>query len=379
MTSFKRKATGRATLPSYPRTRISPASNLTLITSTGISSLDDILGGGLPLSCSLVFAAPDVHSSYGELVQKYFVAQGLASGQRICVVGQNTADFVGDIMWISKSQVWNAPESEEEDEGDASQKVKIAWRYEKMKQFKTTVGDMNQNGESFCLPFELSSRVPREVIEEAVDKKMVQFVDSGREGLSTSRVLGEISKELERDTTVPLRICIPGLGSAAWGNLTGQGMLYFLHSLKSLLHKHGHGCASISLAPEISTSGWGGAGWMEKVGWATDGAVTISAFTANPALSSIFPGHHGLVEIHRLPAPHTQSPPSDRFSTLRGLGTSGENNLAFKCTRKRLVFETLHLDVEGGTSERRTPAAAAAKKTTTTTTKRRVVFEDNEF
>jgi len=162
-------------------------------------------------------------------------------------------------------------------------------------------------------------------------------------------------------------------------------MLYFLHSLKCLLHKHGHGCASVSLAPEISANGWGGAGWMEKVGWATDGAVTISAFTgkwwtkgddvdsrcsANPALSSVFPGHHGLVQIHSLPAPHTQSPPGDRFSTLRGLGTSGENNLAFKCTRKRLVIETLHLDVEGGTSERRTPAA---KKTTPT--KRRVVFK----
>jgi len=141
MTSFKRKTTGRATLPNYPGTRISPGSNLSLITSTGISSLDDILGGGLPLSCSLVFAAPDIHSAYGELVQKYFVAQGLGSGHRICIVGQKMAEFVGDVMWVSKSQVWNVPESEEEE--DQSEKVKIAWRYEKMKQFKTTVGDIN--------------------------------------------------------------------------------------------------------------------------------------------------------------------------------------------------------------------------------------------
>lgn len=37
-------------------------------------------------------------------------------------------------------------------------------------------------------------------------------------------------------------------------------------------------------------------------------------------------------------------------------GSSGgrENNIAFKCTRKRLVFETHHLDAEGGVSERRT-------------------------
>ena len=36
---------------------------------------------------------------------------------------------------------------------------------------------------------------------------------------------------------------------------------------------------------------------------------------------------------------------------------SGENNLAFKCTRKRMLFETLHLDIEGGVGERRTTPA----------------------
>ena len=74
----------------------------------------------------------------------------------------------------------------------------------------------------------------------------------------------------------------------------------------------------------------------------------------------MFSAHHGFVHIHSLPAPHTLLPPSDKFSTLRGLTSSGENNLAFKCMRKRLVFETLHLDVEGGVSERRTTSSANA-------------------
>lgn len=73
-----------------------------------------------------------------------------------------------------------------------------------------------------------------------------------------------------------------------------------------------------------------------------------------------------MVRIHCLPSPHTLLPPSDKLSILRGVhassssdasfvvGGGGENNLAFKCTRKKLVFETLHLDVEGGVGERRT-------------------------
>jgi elongator complex protein 4 len=42
------------------------------------------------------------------------------------------------------------------------------------------------------------------------------------------------------------------------------------------------------------------------------------------------------------------------------MGGSGENNLAFKCMRKRLIFETLHLDLEGGVTERRTTPSSNA-------------------
>lgn len=127
------------------------------------------------------------------------------------------------------------------------------------------------------------------------------------------------------------------------------------------------------MPPYMCQEAYGGLGWVQKLGWLTDASITLAAFTgtscrhtigpenprlyilaANPSLSAMFSTYHGLVHIHSLPAPHTLVPPSDRFSTLRGLTSSGENNLAFKCMRKRLIFETLHLDVEGGVSERRT-------------------------
>ncbi len=118
---------------------------------------------------------------------------------------------------------------------------------------------------------------------------------------------------------------------------------------------------------------------MQKLGWLSDASISLTAFSgvlysatshspvvdisislANPSLTALFPTHHGFVHIHSLPAPSTLLPPSDKFSTLRGLTSSGENNLAFKCMRKRLIFETLHLDVEGGVGERRTTPSTTA-------------------
>lgn len=163
------------------------------------------------------------------------------------------------------------------------------------------------------------------------------------------------------DPTRPIRLCIPSLGSPAWGDISPSNLLYFLSRLRSLLKQHPKACASLSLAPHTSSDKWGGGGWVQKVAWCSDAAITMSAFGADTHLTSLFPSQHGFVQIHRVPAPNTLLPASDKLSILRGLSSaagasagSGENNLAFKCTRKRLVFETMHLDLEGGVSERRT-------------------------
>lgn len=98
----------------------------------------------------MLILAPDLHSSYGSLVQKYFVAEGLASGHRVVVVDSDPRNFVRDIMWYPKGSTTAAPkggssvgDGAESDDDEQSkgpdQKIKIAWRYEQMKQFQTSV------------------------------------------------------------------------------------------------------------------------------------------------------------------------------------------------------------------------------------------------
>jgi elongator complex protein 4 len=128
-------------------TRSSPFSSSTILTSSGIASLDDILGGGLPLSCSMLVTAPDTHSSYGELVQKYFISQGLASGHKVYVIDEEPERFVSECMWPSSGtgsrDALTAEDKEDGIESDHDAKVEIAWRYKHLKQFQTTVSTSN--------------------------------------------------------------------------------------------------------------------------------------------------------------------------------------------------------------------------------------------
>ncbi|KDQ63824.1 hypothetical protein JAAARDRAFT_170039 [Jaapia argillacea MUCL 33604] len=375
MSSFKRKVSSKqVALPLG--TRISPSSPATTITSTGIPSFDDILGGGLPLSCTSLTLAPDQHSAYGELVQKYFIAQGLASGQRICVVDEFAKEFVKDSMWMpnTASPVPPSPkemerdEEEEEAAGGVEKSIKIAWRYEQMKQFQTTVPRISE--EDYCRTFDLTCQLPASIVDSATAESTMTFLTTKLADGSTSLVestISAITDLLHKDvqgqssTPIPRRICVPALGSCQWGDMTSHDICRFLHALRRLLRRYNHACASLSLAPHLCADAWGGPGWVNKLGWLSDACISMSAFTADPSLSELFPNHHGLLRIHNLPAPHTILSPSDKHSTLRGVSSSvssagggGENNLAFRCMRKRLVFETLHLDVEGGVGERRT-------------------------
>jgi elongator complex protein 4 len=89
----------------------------------------------------------DLHSAYGELVQKYFVAQGLACGQNVCIIDDDAREFVKDCMWIPGNTVAtatalsnsNVSGGEVKKSEQPDDKIKIAWRYERMKQFQTTV------------------------------------------------------------------------------------------------------------------------------------------------------------------------------------------------------------------------------------------------
>jgi len=382
--SFRRKTASSPAQERHiniaPGTRVSQSNPQVLLTSTGIPSLDDILGGGLQLGTDLLLLNPDPHSSHASLVQKYCISQGLASGHHVHVFDSDPKDIVASCMWKLDADSNSNPiqTSNEDDESDMTDdKVKIAWRYESMEKFKTTVSSPSSINDDFCEAFDLSSRIPSTVIERATTSGKLSYCDISSEEHTYETIAccikGILAKTYDQASSntgsVVVRLILPSFAGPLWGDPSSQKIISFLLRLRSLLRSYPLACAVFSLPSHLCNSTLSDSSWMDTLGWVSDACISLDAASADPSMAVVLPSHHGLVRIISLPRVQMLVPGSDRSSTLRGISASslssssggvGENNLAFKCTRRRLVFETFHLDVEGGVGERRTTPAATA-------------------
>ena len=191
MQSFKRRGQISVTQPSG--TRSSPSASTISILSTGIPSLDDVLGGGLPLGSVLVVLAPDPNTTYGDLVQRHFVAQGIASAQSVCILDDSAIKIASSCMWMPSTgaSLQSSQEVEEAMPENGGLGVKIAWRYESMKKFQTSVdytGSVScfhvakivsqslsrSQGDPYCHPLDLTCHLPEEVMNAAVALKRLR-------------------------------------------------------------------------------------------------------------------------------------------------------------------------------------------------------------
>lgn len=114
-----------------PGTRPSPLDGR-LTTSTGTRSLDTLLAGhaGIPLGTSLIIEESGT-TDFGGTLLRYYAAEGVVQGHHIHVLGMNQA-------WGRElpGQAGTEASSKKPKEKEVSEdKMKIAWRYERMKGF----------------------------------------------------------------------------------------------------------------------------------------------------------------------------------------------------------------------------------------------------
>jgi elongator complex protein 4 len=132
MSSFKKRVGGQKVSIKLPLGSKLSTQNGQLLISSGISSLDEVLGGGLPVG-SLNLVLEDQFTNYSSYLLKYFLAQGVSNSQPACLIGGE------DRFWSNLPGIYHydriqatTPPKEQEPKKEESDDLKIAWRYKNL-------------------------------------------------------------------------------------------------------------------------------------------------------------------------------------------------------------------------------------------------------
>lgn len=207
----------------------------------------------------------------------------------------------------------------------------------------------------------------------------ISYADPGESVTSAlEAVAAALASPSSQDAVV--RVVVPDLGSPEWP-LSSTDIVRFLLGLRALLRPRAaiavvtlpprlssspptHPSSIASALPSSSSSSNDTASpspstsatsnkWISTLAHASDACLTLQGFGTSPGHFRAFSPLHGLLTPHSLPGSHHLLAPALRHSTLLGVRDGGEQNLGFRLKRKKWVVESVHLGIEGGTSERR--------------------------
>ncbi|NP_001088363.1 elongator complex protein 4 [Xenopus laevis] len=350
-TSFKRKVRGK--FPALPGTRPS-VHNGQLLVSTGVPSLDHILGGGLAVG-TLLLIEEDTYGTYSHLLLKYFLAEGVVSGHEVFVASANDdpTETLQDLPSPLTDEVprQNDPKRTKDTSGpadDSQEMMKIAWRYQNLPKVETLPISSSRFGHYYDLsktmPPEMSAKshrfyLPR--IMSANQKQNVSEVTCNYNQLleSIQRVVHQEgydgSNPQKRPKTI-LRLGIESLGSVLWADdICSQerpenqhSLTRFLYGLRGLLRTSLSVCVITVPTYLIQNKAI-----TTRLRSLSDTVVGLESFIgsemeANP----LYKDYHGLLHVHQIP----------RLNSLISDG-SDTKDLAFKLKRKIFAIERLHL------------------------------------
>ncbi|XP_056134929.1 elongator complex protein 4 [Lampris incognitus] len=350
-TSFQKKT--RSKLVSIPGTRPS-VQNGQLIVSTGVTSLDYLIGGGLAVG-TLLLIEEDRYDSYSHMIFKYFLAEGVVCGHELFVASaQENPD---DILQELPAPILDDIASHKTFEGqmqprgpqDSQDSMKIAWRYQNLPKVQTALASSSRFGHYYdvsktmepeirqtakCHRFYLpehpsqssATRSPMLESYAALLKSLQEVIH--REGFD-----GAPTPSKSRNV---LRIGLRSLGCSLWGDdlcchdnpRHSHALTTFLYGLRALLR------SSLSVAVVTVPSHLiQNRALMGSITRLCDNAIALESFRGSERETNpLYKDYHGLLHVRQLP----------RLNCLVS-ELPDHKDLAFKLKRKQFTIERLHL------------------------------------
>ncbi|RFU30162.1 hypothetical protein B7463_g6161, partial [Scytalidium lignicola] len=294
-----------------------------LTTSTGTKSLDALLAGhgGLVLGCSL-FIEESGTTDFGGVLLRYYAAEGVVQGHHVHVLGLPEAwgrELPGLAVGDGKSL-------QTEERRVSEEKMKIAWRYERLGEFgassrdraaqQVSAGTSNSNMPIFCHDFDFSKRLalpspsPVQFIP-TITHSPLDFTVARQSRSPFSAFLQYLITQLSNSTPQSIhRVIIPNLLSPALypADLSRpEIILQFLHALRALLRSYpSRLTAMITLPLTLYPRSSGLTRWMELL---SDGVLELAPFPVTSIPAKVVSGDiatqeeppQGMLNVHRLP------------------------------------------------------------------------------
>lgn len=344
--SFQKK--GRNRIPYIQGTRQS-VQNAQILASSGVPSLDHVLGSGLPVG-TILLIEEDVFGTFSKLMLKYFLAEGIACEH---------PSFLASLDTIPKSLMKELPvpiktESSSGTSIDSkADPMTIAWRYQNMRQVQSIPGSTN-SGTQLGHNFDLTQTISADELEQSSyslwsgpteDDRPIGDFGNKNYGYLLSKIHQKISEGQFRVQDEPskhsiLRVAIHSLGSPMWVDSTTDANIEtgikrdlprFLLYLRSLL-RESYALAVVTVPSHLFQD----PSIHKLCEYQSDMALRFESFAGSSyETNPVFKEYHGLLHIRKLG-------PVNTLATH----VPESLDLAFKLRRRKFVIEKLHLPPE---------------------------------
>lgn len=288
-----------------------PSPDGILLASTGIPSLDTLLGDGLPSGRLLLLLEDEPRSSsnYASTMLKCFLAEGILSGQQTILVGGDSEKILASLPAPSSRSSSTSPSAPSEE------KMTIAWRY---RHLQTTANTVEPAAPRFGHNFDLGKRL------DTSQHPPVTVLDADEMGLNRIKSLS--------DSKTMTRIAIQSFASPLMFENTTSAIKW-LYSLKMLM-RSSPAVLLATFPAHIHTPST-----ATHILSLADSVLSIQSFLGTPKETApAFKDYQGFLRIVR----------PLRLPSSLALAIPESTDLAFKCKQRRFVIETFHLPPELG-------------------------------
>eukprot|EP00039_Didymoeca_costata_P005187 m.79263 g.79263 ORF g.79263 m.79263 type:complete len:399 (+) comp12706_c0_seq1:92-1288(+) len=364
MSSFTKKTARARALPIGTKPAVHSGQ---LLTSSGIPSLDALLGGGIAIG-SMVLIDEDKHGAYAGLLLKFFLSEGVAAGHHtICGTAEHDPNATLKGLYSTAGSVIETksdnPTSNKKDETTSKDRVdmEIAWRYNANPKIESEVGGgskaLGKGRMPSLTPYCHTFDVTKTIGERILQSEKVTSIDMRGNGLSAAekanqpneaagellecyskllKKIQDVAEPFAQSVRVPsntqrgvFRLGLYSLGSPRWPESDRDcfSLVRFVASLKSLMRQSFGVCVLTVKGSLLPTA------VLQRLQWLCDTVIGLKAFAGTDLESNAgLKDYHGYFEMRRFP----------KINSLTCVMPE-TLDLVFKLRRKNFVIEKLHL------------------------------------